>query len=328
MRPLLATLAIVLTVAVGCTGSSGGGTLVAIGGSLEGPRGTHATVWARGIPNMSAFAWDATGRLWVTRSGSSQHARDGVYVIAHAGATPRRVIGSIRGPLGLVWLRGSLFVSYLGGVDRFDGFSGGRFARRTTVLDGPVAGAENNNLVVGPGGKLLLGVSAICDHCATTPRYSGAIVSFAPDGSHLSVFADGIRAAYGLLYRDGTVYASMNQRDDLDAKTPGDWLAVVRQGETWGFPGCYGQGGMACANVPAPLAVLDKHAAAGGLAVRDGKLLVSEWVVGTVLSVPVGGGTAKPFLTGLTNPLPLIVAPDGALLVGEWGTGTIYRITS
>lgn len=328
MRPLLAMLAVVLAVAAGCSGSSGRDGLVTIAGSIKAPVGTQASVWAKGIPHMSAFAWDASGRLWVARSGSSQHAQDGVYVVARAGATPRKVIGAVRGPLGLVWLRGSLYVSYLGGVDRFDGLSGARFARRTTIVDGPVAGAENNNLVLGPAGTLLLGVSAVCDHCATTPKYSGAIVSFEPDGSHLSVFADGIRASYGLLYREGKLYASLNQRDDLGDKTPGDWLAVIERGQTWGFPGCYDQGGSTCAGVPDPLAVLDKHAAAGGLAIQGGNVLVSEWVFGTVLSVPLGGGKATPFLTGLTNPLPLIAGSDGSLLVGEWGTGTIYRITA
>ena len=53
----------------------------------------------------------------------------------------------------------------------------------------------------------------------------------------------------------------MNQRDDLGSKTPGDWLAVVREGQDWGFPGCWGQGGKACEGVPEPAAVLDAHAA-------------------------------------------------------------------
>ena len=75
----------------------------------------------------------------------------------------------------------------------------------------------------------------------------------------------------------------MNQRDDLGARTPGDSLAIVEQGD-WGFPGCYGQGGTrapACRGARR----LDKHAAAGGVAVVTGQLgssvgtaaLVSEW---------------------------------------------------
>jgi glucose/arabinose dehydrogenase len=286
----------------------------------------HATVYARGIPQMSAFTFDSRGRLWVARSGSSSHRGDGVYLVAHAGAKPVRVVSSIRGPLGLVWVGGGLYVSSLDGVERFSGLAGTRFARRVTILKGPVAGAENNNLVLAPNGRLVLGVSAPCDHCSTSPRYSTAIVSFNTDGSGLRVVANGIRAAYGLVYDKGTLYASMNQRDDLGSKTPGDWVAVVKNGQDWGFPGCYGQGGSACDGVPSPLGVLDPHAAAGGVAVYDDGVLTAEWMYGKVMRVPLDGGDATAFLTGFSRPLPLAVAGDGSLLVGDWATGIIYRI--
>ena len=83
----------------------------------------------------------------------------------------------------------------------------------------------------------------------------------------------GIRAPFGVAYdsASGGLLTSMNQRDDLGDRTPGDWLALVRAGQRWRFPGCYGQGGSACRGVPAPLAVLDKHAAAGGVAVVAGR---------------------------------------------------------
>lgn len=86
----------------------------------------------------------------------------------------------------------------------------------------------------------------------------------------------------------------MNQRDDLGTKTPGDWLSVVREGQDWRFPECYGQGRKACAGVPAPTAVLDRHAAAGGVAVTlSGPLArslgsaapIAEWTRGVVKAV-------------------------------------------
>jgi glucose/arabinose dehydrogenase len=132
----------------------------------------------------------------------------------------------------------------------------------------------------------------------------------------------------------------MNQRDDLGARTPGAWLAVVRQGQRWGFPGCYGQGGAACAGVPAPVAALDPHGAVGGVAIVTGQLgpaagpaaLVAEWQAGRVqrvaLSRSAGGytGSVTPFLRGIANPLPVLATPDGAVLVGDWKTGRIYRV--
>jgi glucose/arabinose dehydrogenase len=118
----------------------------------------------------------------------------------------------------------------------------------------------------------------------------------------------------------------MNQRDDLGAKTPGDWLAVVRQSESWGFPACYGQGGTACAGVPAPAAVLDRHAAAGGVAIVGSTAVVAEWAKGRLLAVSLADGRVTTLFTGIANPLPVLRDGDSAVLVGDWSSGTVYRI--
>jgi glucose/arabinose dehydrogenase len=93
--------------------------------------------------------------------------------------------------------------------------------------------------------------------------------------------------------------------------------------------------------VQKPLAVLDKHAAAGAVAIVSGQLgaavgraaLVTEWARGTVQQVPLrasGAGYASAqatsLLSGFTNPLALALSPDGSLLVGDWASGKIYRI--
>ena len=348
--PLPLVLALAL-VAGGCGGTSAGKSaapaaksgLVSIGAGLEGLPGLKATVYARGIPQMSAFAFDSTGRLWVARSGANTHEGDGVYLVAAPGATPVKVIpATLKGPLGLVWAGEKLYVSSLGRVTAFSGLSGRHFSRKTTVLAGPVAGGENNNLVRAPDGRLLLGISSTCDHCVPKSKWAAAIVSFRPDGSDLRIYARGIRAAYGLAFYPGTsdLFASMNQRDDLGAKTPGDWLAFVRQGDDWGFPACYGQGGAACKNVPAPVGVLDTHAAAGGVSILTAQLggryrssaLVTEWEHGLVRRVALVRtktgyrGSVSTFLTGLQDPLPIATTAGGSLLVGDWGRGIIYRI--
>ena len=205
------------------------------------------------------------------------------------------------------------------------------------ILDGPVAGGENNNLVLAPNGRLVMGVSASCDHCAPTSKWSAAIVSFRPDGTGLRVVAAHVRAAYGLTYVPGSnsLLATMNQRDDLGVHTPGDWLAVIRSGQDWGFPACYGQKTGACSGRPQPAAVLDAHAAAGGLAVVSrqlggryrGAALVAEWSTGLVKRATLrSGGSVSTFLTGFEHPLP-VLATGSAMLVGDWGTGIVYRIT-
>ena len=247
------------------------------------------------------------------------------------------MVSGLVAPLGLVWVGNRLVVSSLGRVTAYWGFDGSRFAHRLVILDGPVTGGENNNLVLAPNGRLVMGVSASCDHCVPASKWSAAIVSFRPDGSGLRIVARNVRAAYGLTYLPGssTLLATMNQRDDLGVRTPGDWLAIVRSGQDWGFPSCYGQQTSACAGRPQPVAVLDAHAAAGGVAVVSAQLgkryrssaFVAEWLTGVVKRVALGsGGAVTTFLTGFEHPLP-VLATGGAMLVGDWGTGVVYRIT-
>jgi glucose/arabinose dehydrogenase len=317
--------------------------LVSIGAGLRGPAGLHASVYARGVPNVAAITFDAQGRLWATAAGLTGHRRDGVYLITRPRAQPVRVISGLKDPLGLVWHGGRLYVSSVGRVTVYRGFDGTRFAHQQTIIHGPVAGGENNNLVLLPDGRFAMGITATCDHCLPRSEFSGSIVTFAPDGSDLKLYAARIRAPVGLTLYPGTseLFVTMNQRDDLGAKTTGDVLAVVAPGTDWRSPQCYEQGGAVCAGVPKPLAVLDKHAAVGPVVIVTGQLgsstgtaaLVSEWQSAKVQRITLvkrGSsytGAVSTWLTGLHNPLALALGPQRSVLVGDWGTGTIYRIT-
>ncbi|MGA9875801.1 MAG: hypothetical protein WBQ21_08330 [Solirubrobacteraceae bacterium] len=351
-RLLLTTLSASLLALCGCgssnqntsTAHSSPGALVSIGAGLKGPAGLRATIYAKGPRTVAAFAFDSQGRLWLTAAGLEEHTADGVYVIAKAGAPAVKVISGLDDPLGIIWHGGRLYVASVGRVDVFSDLHGTHFAKREEIVHGPVPNAENNLLAIAPDGRFVMGVTATCDHCTPRSRFSGSIVTFQPNGSDLRLYATRIRAPFGLAYFPGTsdLFASMNQRDDLGSRTPGDWLGLVREGQDWGFPGCYGQGGAVCAGVPAPVGILDKHAAAGGVVIATGQLgasvgtaaLVAEWQSAKVVKVALTrtgstyAGTVTPMLSGMENPLALSLAPDDSLLVGDWGTGTIYRIQS
>ncbi len=342
------TGALLLALVTACGGtisaSSSPAALVSIGDGLHGPAGLQASVFARGLTHAAALAFDPQGRLWVATAAYDYAGDDGVYVVDHAGATPTLVITGLRTPLGLLWYSGSLYVASTSRVDAYSDFNGSHFASHRTVLTLPAGSGEVNELVLAPDGRMLLGITAPCDHCTPALTLSGSIVSFLPDGTGLTEFATRIRAPVGLEFYPGTddLFVTMDQRDDLGARTPGDWLALVSAGESWGFPACYGQGGSACAGVPAPVAVLDKHAAVSGVAIVTGQLgaavgtkaLIAEWATGVVDAVTLtraGGayrGKVAKFITGLSNPVPVILGPDNALYIGDWGAGIVYRVAA
>jgi glucose/arabinose dehydrogenase len=341
-------LAAVVLAAVGAmlvgtasAGSSSG--LVSIGAGLKGRSGLSATVAAEGLSNVSALAFDSDGRLWALTAGYEDDGTDALYVVSEQGAAPVAVLTGLHTPMGLLWFDGWLYVASGTTVDAYRGFdtSTATFAEHRTVLTLPDGVGLLGSLAVDSTGRISLGISAPCDSCTPESEYSAAIVSFAPvtagaTGSDLRVDVSGVRAAVGLAYVPGTddLFVTMNQRDDLDDKTPGDWLALVTTGEDWGFPDCYGQSGRACADIGDVVAELDTHAAAAGIAFDGiGDAIVAEWARGKVLRIAftrtASGYRAtktETWVKGIRSPVAVVRGPDGAVYVGDWATGTVYRI--
>jgi hypothetical protein len=90
-----------------------------------------------------------------------------------------------------------------------------------------------------------------------------------------------VRAAYGLAFYPGStdLFASMNQRDDLGAHTPGDWLALVREGRvalTRRGEAYRGEVTTFLTGLRNPLPPILE---------RDGSLLVGDWASGTIYLV-------------------------------------------
>lgn len=340
-------IVLVLLVLAACivpAATAGAGSSASIGAGLRGPSGLTATVYAKGLKHASAIAADAQGRVWVATAAASDTGKDAVYVVTEAGATPQKVVTDVHTPLGLVWAGDTLYASQADGVLALSGFDGTAFASRTEIVSFPEGTGEVNGIAQGHDGRLYVGISADCDACTSTDATSASVVSFLPDGTDLQVFASDIRAPIGLAFFPGTsdLLVTMNQRDDLGAKTPGDWLALVRSGESWGFPEYYGQSGAEHSSMPRPVAELDEHAAVSGVAIVTGQLgttvgtgaVVAEWMTGKVKLVRLTAsdegytGRTVSFLSGFENPVPVMVDAQGALFVGDWTSGKVSRITA
>ena len=309
---VLATVACVSLLGVGCgdassSPSTSASGLVDIGAGIEGVSGLHATVFATGLTHAATFAFDAQGRLWVATADYTDSGQDGVYLVTKAGAQPIEMISGLHTPLGLLWDKDVLYVASKARVDAFTNLRGTKFTTRRTVVALPADVGEVNTIALAPGGRLLVGITAPCDHCTPASRYSGAIIAVRTDGTGLTVYASGIRAPVGLAFFPGTsdLFVTMDYRDDLGSKTPGD-----------------------------------EHAAVSDVAIVTGQLgskvgtsaLVAEWALGKVQRIALTKtgdtytGAVTPFLSGIKNPVAISRATDGAVLVGDWTTGIVYRV--
>jgi glucose/arabinose dehydrogenase len=319
--------------------------LVAAGGAaakIRVPSGYRATVFATGLKHPTAMAFGPDGRLYVTE--------DTGLVVALDARThrPRRFLGGLRTPLGLVWQGRTLFVSVSGGV-RSVRLGGGRATAPRTVLRRlPFGRHQQDNLVVGRDGRLYLGSGSTCDACRERDRRSAAILSFRPDGSDLQVVATGLRNPYGLALqpRTGRLFVSVNGQDKLGDSEPAETIVAIRRGARYGWPVCWPSRRLlrlvgACRGVTPPVAYLEAHSSADGIVFYRGDLFVAEWGEylkrrhgRTLVRIPFDrrgrplARVASTFATGFDHPLALALAVDGrgGLLVADWGRGTIYRI--
>jgi glucose/arabinose dehydrogenase len=304
------------------------------------PAGYRVSTYATGLEHPTAMAWGPDGRLYVTED-------TGLLVVARKGSTkPSVVARGLLVPLGLAWHGRTLYVSEQGRLARYtlraSKLSGGKVIVRKL----PFGEHQQDNVVVGPDGRLYLGSGSTCDACRERNPRSATILSMKPDGTDVRIVARGLRNPYGLAFEPGTnkLFASVNGQDKLGTKSkpePAESVVLVKHGAFYGWPRCwpsYARKALAgrCRGVTPPAAYLEPHSSADGLAFWRGDLFVALW--GQYLSdehgrklVRVHLGPPKrvtTFARGFDHPLALVVDPKGGLLVADWGRGVIYRIQS
>jgi glucose/arabinose dehydrogenase len=301
----------------------------------------HASFYARGLKSPTAMAWGPHGVLYVSQEAGS------VVSVTPGTSAPRVFARGFReSTLGLTWLGGRLYVSDKGRVSVLTDPDGDRRAngRRTLVDRLPNGRHQQDAIVAGSDGRLYLGSGSTCNACPQDDPRSAAILSLLPSGKDLRVVASGLRNPYGLAFdAHGQLWATDNGRDERSLNAP-DELDRIVPGHRYGFPGCYGvRRGTGCAGTDPPVADLEPHSSADGLAFAPasfspgmaGDAFIALW--GTYFGHARGRYVArvhlaagKPvvtrFATGLDHPLAVAFTPAGELLVADWGTGLIWRI--
>jgi glucose/arabinose dehydrogenase len=294
------------------------------------PAGFRVEVYASGLEHPTAMAWSRRGRLYVTEEGGA------VVSVSPGSSKPRVEARGFATPLGLVWARGALYVSAQGTLWRISG-------RRKHVVLGklPFGEHQQDNVVLGPDGRLYLGSGSTCDACRERSRLSATILSVRPDGSDLRVVARGLRNPYGLAFDGDRLYVSVNNRDKVPS--PAETIVGIRPGRFYGWPACWANWRRRalvgrCAGVTQPLAYLEPHSSADGMAFWHHRLFVAEWgqyyahTAGRRIVELVPHGRTwrhRVFASGTPHPLALVRDRRGdALLVADWQQGVIYRIVA
>jgi glucose/arabinose dehydrogenase len=310
------------------------------------PAGFRAEVYARGLRRPTALAFGPNGRLYATEEGGR------VVSVAPRSRRPRVLARGFPTPLGLTWLGRTLFVSAQGRLERMQ-LRDGRVVGRRAILSGlPFGRHQQDNVVAGPDGRLYLGSGSTCDVCDEADPRSATILSVRPDGRGLRIVATGLRNPFGLAFRPRTqnLFATVNGQDNLpdpSAPEPAEMLVRVRQGANYGWPDCWPSWRQRrmrgdCAGVTRPVAYLETHASADGVAFATGDAFPRRFRAGAFVAlwgqyasrehgrrvdfVALPSGRVTRFATGFPHPLALAFDPQGALLVADWERGVVYRI--
>ncbi len=266
----------------------------------------------------------------------------GVYLLT--GGAGVKLAGSPNFVSGLAWRQGALYVA--GGtitkkgpvwqLQRWSGFNGTTFAKRTVLYTAPKGFDGFNGIAFAPNGRLYVGVDVGLtdgnDHGPAKTPYVYDILSFKANGTGLKVFATGIRQPWQMAFVKGSndpFVSALGQ--DKGAKNPPDFVLRVRPGDNFGFPKCNWTKGSPCKGYAKPFQTFAPHTDIMGMAIIGKRLYMTSFLgttgkAGEVFSMPLTGGKLTPVVTGFVAPTVGLGTDGKSLYIGEL-TGQVFKVT-
>ena len=332
------------------------------------PAGFAIDYFAEDVPGARSMTLGDEGTLFVGTRGEGR-----VYALPDRNGDARAdtvitIAGGLFQPNGVAFQNGSLYVAEVDRVIRFDGIESRLDDPPDPVVVSDAFPDETTHgwkfIAFGPDGKLYVPVGAPCNVCEPPGPLFSRILRMNPDGSNLSVYAEGMRNSVGFDWHPetGVLWWTDNGRDWLGDDLPPDELnRAPEAGMHFGYPYCHGAnipdpefGDLrSCDEFTPPVQELGPHVAALGMRFYTGSMFPEEYTTQIFIAehgswnrvVPIGyrvtlvrleGARAVSYevfadgwLQGASawgRPVEVEIAPDGALLVSDDRAGAIYRI--
>ena len=258
------------------------------------PPGFSIALWARvdNARQMTLGRTDASGgTLFVgsMRSGKVHAVRFGADYKAQE---PSTVASGLQLPVGVAYGDGSLYVSAVSRILRYDDIEKRLANPPAAVLVTDKLPSDTHHgwkfIAFGPDGKLYVPVGAPCNICEPDAQRYANILRMNPDGSGMETFARGVRNTVGFDWQPQTreLWFTDNGRDMLGDDVPPDELNhAPRAGMHFGYPYCHG-GKYAdpefgakrrCEEFTAPAQNLGPHVAALGMRFYTGTMFPPQY---------------------------------------------------
>ncbi|MGE8488806.1 MAG: PQQ-dependent sugar dehydrogenase [Paraburkholderia nemoris] len=253
------------------------------------PPGFHIEVLSDAVPSARAMALSPKGILYIGSLDGHVYALE----LQNGRVTARHVIASgLETPAGLAWRDGTLYVSAVSKILRFDAIDAHLNDPPKPVVVTDTLPAETHHgwkfIAFGPDGKLYMPQGAPCNVCLKDRDRFGMIGRMDPDGSHYEVVARGIRNSVGFAWHPATheLWFTDNGRDLMGDDVPDDKLnRAPRAGMDFGFPYCHGGDtpdpefgkDHPCSVFTPPVVKLGAHVAALGMRFYSGSMFPAAY---------------------------------------------------
>ncbi|MVN22141.1 PQQ-dependent sugar dehydrogenase [Mucilaginibacter arboris] len=288
-------------------------------------------------------------------------------------------LSGLKEPYGMLVLNNYFYVANTDGIWRYP-YKTGQTAiteKGQKILDLP-AGGYNNHwtrkiIASTDGSKIYVSVGSGSndgEHGKDNEKRRADILQINPDGSGEKIYASGLRNPAGIAFAPDhkTLWAAVNERDELGDNLVPDYLTSVKEGGFYGWPYAYfgqhedpnhkGENPEMVKKTITPDVALGPHTASLGLTFYTKNAFPAKYHNGAfvgqhgswnrsvfsgykVVFVPFDNGKPgkiEDFLTGFIadesknevygRPVAVEEMPDGSLLVADDGASKIWRVSA
>ena len=257
------------------------------GAELHVPPGFKVELWAEGLDRPRQMALAPSGEVFVAEPRGNRVSvyRDGKKIDTFA--------ENLDLPFGIAFHDDWLYVGNTGSVVRFAYKRGQSKASGKPEKIATLPGRGYNqhwtrNVIFSPDGKkMYVTVGSETNVDVETEPMRAAISEFNPDGSGRRIYASGTRNPVGLAFRGSTLWAAVEERDDLGDDLPPDYVTSIQPGGFYGWPYAYagpnedprrkGERPDLVKKTIAPDVLVQAHSAVLGLIFYSGKMFPPEY---------------------------------------------------